>query len=234
MDIQRWETMLRQTADDANLSGGERAALREHLKEAALNEQARGVLRHKAFEIALDRSYAHPPQAVLAWLEDVNKLLLPPTGNAGEHFTEAFFSPGEACVARIINALHGARNSADICVFTITDDRITSAIIAAHKRGIEVRVMTDNEKAFDEGSDVRQLARAGIEVRVDTSTNHMHHKFAVFDRGLLLTGSYNWTLSASRHNQENMISSNDAKLLRAFSQEFERLWKQFAHSPLQG
>jgi cardiolipin hydrolase len=234
MDIQRWETMLRQTADDANLSGGERAALREHLKEAALNEQARGVLRHKAFEIALDRSYAHPPQAVLAWLEDVNKLLLPPTGNAGEHFTEAFFSPGEACVARIINALHGARNSADICVFTITDDRITSAIIAAHKRGIAVRVMTDNEKAFDEGSDVRQLARAGIEVRVDTSTNHMHHKFAIFDRGLLLTGSYNWTLSASRHNQENMISSNDAKLLREFSQEFERLWKQFAHSPLQG
>lgn len=226
--------MLRQTADDARLSGGERAALREHLKEAALNDQARGVLRSKAFEIALEHSYAQPPQAVLAWLESVNKLLLPPTGNEDEHFTEAFFSPGEACVARIINALHGARNSADICVFTITDDRITSAIIAAHKRGIEVRVMTDNEKAIDEGSDVRQLARAGIEVRVDTSTNHMHHKFAIFDRGLLLTGSYNWTLSASRHNQENMIASNDAKLLRAYMGEFERLWKQFAHCALQG
>ena len=232
MDIQKWEAMLRQTADDANLSGGERAALREHLREASLNEQARGVLRHKAFEIALERSYAHAPQAVLAWLEDVNKLLLPPTSNAGEHFTEAFFSPGEACVARIINALNACRNAADICVFTITDDRITTNILAAHRRGINVRVMTDNEKAFDEGSDVRQLARAGVEVRVDTSPNHMHHKFAIFDKGLLLTGSYNWTLSASRNNQENMISSNDAKLLRAFAQEFERLWKQFAQSAL--
>ncbi|CAG0985806.1 phospholipase D [Planctomycetaceae bacterium] len=234
MNIQEWENALRQTADDASLSNGERIALREHLKEAALNEQARGVLRHKAFEIALERIYAHPPQAVLAWLEDVNKLLLPPTGNACEHFTEAFFSPGEACVARIIDALHGARNSADICVFTITDDRITSAILGAHRRGIHVRVMTDNEKAFDEGSDVRQIARAGIEVRVDTSSNHMHHKFAIFDMSVLLTGSYNWTLSASRNNQENIIASNDAKLLRVFAQEFDRLWKQFAHSPLEG
>ncbi len=234
MDIQKWETMLRQTADDANLSGGERAALREHLKEAALDEQARGVLRSKAFAIALERSYAHTPQAVLAWLEDVNKLLLPPAATAGEHFTEAFFSPGETCVARIINALNACRNVADICVFTITDDRITNAIMAAQRRGINVRVLTDNEKAFDVGSDVRQLARAGVAVRVDTSSNHMHHKFAIFDKGLLLTGSYNWTLSASRHNQENMISSNDAKLLRAFAREFERLWQQFAHSPLQG
>ena len=234
MDIQKWEAMLRQTAEDAKLSGGERAALREHLKEAALNDQARGVLRHKAFEIALERSYAHPPQAVLSWLEDINKLLLPPTANADEHFTEAFFSPGEACVVRIINALHASKNAADICVFTITDDRITNAILAVHRRGVKVRVMTDNEKAFDEGSDVRQLARAGIEVRVDTSSNHMHHKFAIFDMSVLLTGSYNWTLSASRNNQENIIASNDAKLLRVFAQEFDRLWKQFAHSPLQG
>lgn len=226
--------MLRQTADDANLSGGERAALREHLREAALSDQARGVLRSKVFEIALERSYAHAPQAVLSWLEDVNKLLLPPTANAGEHFTEAYFSPGETCAARIINALNACRNAADICVFTITDDRITGAIIAAHKRGLTVRVLTDNEKAFDEGSDVRQVARAGIEVRVDTSANHMHHKFAIFDQGLLLTGSYNWTLSASRNNQENIIVSNDANLLRAFTREFERLWKQFANSVLRG
>jgi phosphatidylserine/phosphatidylglycerophosphate/cardiolipin synthase-like enzyme len=232
MDIQKWESMLRQTADDANLSGGERAALREHLKEAALNEQARGVLRSKAFEIALERIYAHPPQDVLEWLEDVNKLLLPPTGNSDEHFTEARFSPGDACVTRIVGDLKSCASTADICVFTITDDRISEAIVDAHKRGVKVRIITDNDKAHDEGSDVYKLAAAGISVRADNSPIHMHHKFALFDKSILLTGSYNWTLGAARNNHENLVASNDGKLLLAFHQEFDRLWNLFEHCEL--
>ena len=35
-------------------------------------------------------------------------------------------------------------------------------ILAAHKRGVKVRIITDNDKAFDLGSDVPRFVQAGI------------------------------------------------------------------------
>jgi phosphatidylserine/phosphatidylglycerophosphate/cardiolipin synthase-like enzyme len=98
----------------------------------------------------------------------------------------------------------------------------------AKRRGIAVRVITDNEKAYDTGSDVLQLANAGIPVLVDDSPYFMHHKFAIFDGEVVLTGSYNWTRGAADNNEENLILSNDRRLLSAFKGEFERLWVRFA------
>lgn len=53
---------------------------------------------------------------------------------------------------------------------------------------------------------------------------HMHHKFAVFDERRMLTGSYNWTRGAARDNQENVVVSDDPRLMKAFGLEFARLW----------
>ena len=83
----------------------------------------------------------------------------------------------------------------------------------------------------DLGSDVARLARSGVSVRFDHSDAHMHHKFAVFDRRLLLTGSFNWTRSASSENHENIVLTSDARLVGAFSREFEALWEAFGRPP---
>lgn len=231
MNAHEWEQMFRQTMADAKLSQGERKALRENLAEAALDEHTRGVLRALAFDVV--RHELNAQTNVLDWLEDVNKLLLPPTGDNNEHKTRVYFSPGEACAQRIVGELKSARRSLDICVFTITDDRVTHAVIDAHRRRVKVRVITDDDKAEDLGSDVRRMAQSGIEVRVDRSRYHMHHKFAVVDSGVVLTGSYNWTLSAARNNEENMVVSNDRKLVLSFAAEFDRLWKEYADNALQ-
>jgi len=82
--------------------------------------------------------------------------------------------------------------------------------------------------SLDLGSDIERLRRSGIEVRTDTSPSHMHHKFAVFDGLMVLTGSYNWTRSAADRNQENLVCSNDPGLVDAFAGTFEQLWSQFA------
>ncbi len=42
-------------------------------------------------------------------------------------------------------------------------------------------------------------------------SGHMHHKFALFDGGRLLTGSYNWTRGAAETNYENVIDTTDPK-----------------------
>ena len=139
---------------------------------------------------------------------------------------EVHFSPGETCLGAILDQLEDARRSIDVCVFTITDDRIARALLAAHERGIKLRVITDNDKANDEGSDVWKLERAGIPVRVDRTEWHMHHKFAVFDGRIALTGSYNWTRGAARNNEENLVLCEDERFVTAFRREFEKLWER--------
>ena len=54
----------------------------------------------------------------------------------------------------------------------------------------------------------------------------MHNKYALFDNRRLLTGSYNWTRSAAKCNEENFIITSDAKLVKAFSCAFEQLWNK--------
>jgi phosphatidylserine/phosphatidylglycerophosphate/cardiolipin synthase-like enzyme len=229
MDIDpgTWDRMLEQTLDDGRLSNSERSALKERIRDAALDDRNRALLRSRAFELARRKLGESRSPELLSWLEDVTKLLLPFSGESGEPFVEAHFSPGEACCRRIMGLLRGARRQAELCVYTITDDRITGEVLAAHRRGVAVRLVTDNEKAYDPGSDTLQLARAGVPVKVDDSPYFMHHKFAIFDGDTLLTGSYNWTRGAADNNEENLILSNDRRLLTAFRGEFERLWAKF-------
>jgi phosphatidylserine/phosphatidylglycerophosphate/cardiolipin synthase-like enzyme len=74
---------------------------------------------------------------------------------------------------------------------------------------------------------VAELAELGIEIAVDASPAHMHHKFAIFDRRIVVTGSFNWTRSATTENNENIVVIEDPAVVQRFSDEFERLWKAF-------
>jgi len=140
--------------------------------------------------------------------------------------TEVFFSPGPDCLGQIVNRFLAARSTVDVCVFTITDDRIARAILDAHRRGVAIRIITDNDKTYDAGSDVERLEAAGIAVKVDRTQFHMHHKFAIFDAARILNGSYNWTRGAAESNEENIVDTGDPIALAAFQAEFNRLWSK--------
>ena len=221
--------ILQQTLDDQRLSRNERRALRDTLKDLIKDKASQLKCHQAAFELARNTIDQGNSSAVLEWLEDVSQVIRQaatpdkPTTDA-----EVVFSPGDHCWQRIASLLKSSRHSIDICVFTITDDRITSAILDAHGRKVAVRIITDNDKAFDRGSDVERLARAGVDVCVDRTRHHMHHKFAIFDRKRLLTGSYNWTRSAASSNEENFIIVDDPRLKTSFQEEFDRLWKELS------
>lgn len=139
--------------------------------------------------------------------------------------SKVYFSPGEGCTAAIISALKNAQKSVDICVFTISDDRISRELIACHQRGVKVRIVTDNDKLQDEGSDIKTFKAKGIPIKTDRTSAHLHHKFALIDGKLLLNGSFNWTRSASQFNHENLVLSYESGLISAFKEEFNQLWK---------
>lgn len=212
-----------ETIDDRRLSSSERKALQEVLKESPLGKRERELLRSKIFEIALSKVSGEENREILEWLYRAYKLLLPESEGAGG---KAFFSPGDDCLDEIIRRIRETKRRLDICVFTISDDRISREIIQAHRAGVKVRIITDDDKTADRGSDIFSLSRAGIEVKMDRSSNHMHHKFALFDNRLVLTGSYNWTRSAADYNYENIMVTDDEKMAAQYGSCFEKLWKE--------
>lgn len=212
---------------DARLSDAERRELMVLLRAAATPEEGLRQVRNRAFGLVRERIGDAQQQGLLKWLDGVARSLDTVRSPVAALRNEAFFSPGLSCLRAIQQRLRAARDSVDICVFTLSDDRISEDVLAAHRRGVKVRIVTDNDKEFDAGSDIDRLRRAGVPVAVDRGPAHMHHKFAVFDSQWLINGSYNWTRSASEHNEENVIMTNDAALVSAFSAQFSLLWNAF-------
>ncbi len=224
MKPEQIDDILARTLDDFRVSRGEKRLLGDLLKETAAGEHDLAFLRHRAFTLARERLITPDSKEVVNWLEEIVKILEPkrerPTAES-----RAYFSPRDDCPRTIAGLFARARRRVDVCVFTITDDRIAEAVMSAHRRGVKLRIITDDDKSLDRGSDVDRLKRAGLAVRVDQSEYHMHHKFALFDRKTLLTGSYNWTRSAAERNEENFIVTQDSRLLDRFSEAFDHLWE---------
>ncbi len=222
------DDILRQTLDDRRLSRGEKAALGALLADKALSQGDLDRLRGRVFAAAREQ-LADPRDAdLIDWIEDTLKVLAAAVPPPAPIRTEAFFSPGEAVRAKIMTLVGEARRTVDVCVFTVTDNDLAGSLEAAHRRGVLVRLISDNDKAEDRGSDVGWLESKGVQVRLDRTPFHMHHKFAIFDRKTLLTGSYNWTRGAAEQNEENIITTEDPALVGVFSERFEELWREFA------
>ena len=221
------DRILKKTLEDFKLSRSEKRVLQRTLTELGADDQHRAYFRHRAFELARSEVLGPQAQGVLDWLEAIVKVLdADESTDASEQRNEAYFSPEDNCPRAITGLLNRTQESVDICVFTITDDRISDSIIETRERGVEVRIISDNDKSADFGSDIKRFERVGVHVVIDQSDHHMHHKFAIFDRRITLTGSYNWTRSAAEYNEENILVTHDPRMARRFQDEFDRLWKK--------
>ncbi|UCH96442.1 MAG: hypothetical protein JSV88_06215 [Candidatus Aminicenantes bacterium] len=219
--LERLIKIFEKTFEDKKFSRAEKQAVTQLLVENySLNKSQRDFLRSKIFDIARERVQSHLDQAVIDWLESASKLLL----DCYDQDSAVYFSPGDRCQRVIIGELRGTLSSVDICVYTISDNLISDEILRCSERNVSVRIVTDDEKVNDVGSDIKILAKAGIDIRIDNSPHYVHHKFAIFDNKRALTGSYNWTRGAAEHNQENILVTNDKRVVYSYKEEFERLW----------
>lgn len=154
-----------------------------------------------------------------------------------EMVVRACFSPEGRCSGHIVREIHQAQREILVAVYAFTSDDLAWALVKARQRGVKVQVVLDKE--FDhknENSKGPFLEQQGLQIRrisgSDTGkgkggTGLMHQKFAVIDRRVVLTGSYNWTLAAERFNNENLLLFRDAApLAEEYRKEFFRLWEK--------
>lgn len=115
-----------------------------------------------------------------------------------------------ALVADIAQATHSIR----VASFDLDLLSITNALVAAHGRGVTVRVSVDGENlAAPEASfAMGRLEDAGIMVFYDRRSAFMHDKIVVLDEHVVWTGSWNLTANDTFRNNNNMLRIDNAQL----------------------
>ncbi|XP_038048677.1 mitochondrial cardiolipin hydrolase-like [Patiria miniata] len=129
--------------------------------------------------------------------------------------------------SRMVGHILKAKQSLDICMYTITNNDLAELVVKLHERGLVVRIITDDEAMNMSGTFIGKFRRAGIQVRRDYSSYLMHHKFVVIDGTTLINGSFNWTCHAVNSNNENVLITNNPEIVEPFIAEYERLWEVF-------
>jgi len=141
--------------------------------------------------------------------------------------TEVYFSPEGRIKERLVQAISESKSSVDIAIFNFTSHNLRAALVKAKKRGVKIRVIADaKQMENDEHSLIGTLMQEGFEVKLlkQQGQGIMHNKFAIFDKKLLSTGSYNWTESAEHKNYENVLFLSSQDVIKAYQKEFDELW----------
>ncbi len=141
---------------------------------------------------------------------------------------KAYFSPSLDCENQIIKLLNNSQKTVDIAVYTMTNRPIMRAIEKAHQRGVKIRIITDKRQADHYSSVATRLYQKNIPIKINTEYEIEHNKFAIFDNDKMITGSFNWTYSASNKNSENcLVISEEPDLISQYEKRFNTLWKTY-------
>jgi phosphatidylserine/phosphatidylglycerophosphate/cardiolipin synthase-like enzyme len=132
-------------------------------------------------------------------------LTLPATGTV-----QAAFTPGDDGGKLITDAIDTAQHQVLVQTFSFTHRKIADALVAAKRRGVDVKVISDkNQIQRIPTSLIWKIAAEGVPVFADSDHDSAHNKVIVIDAGspdpTLITGSFNFTHAAQYKNAENVL-----------------------------
>jgi len=149
----------------------------------------------------------------------------------GEAMTRAFFTSQESIEKELVRLIDASHASIDMALFRFASRPLALAICRARARHVRIRLVLDGHSESEGRSHTLAIAFVSGEVRrLDGKRGGnqgiMHHKFVLFDKNRVVTGSFNWTAGAEHVNYENALLTDTSGVVAAFSREFERLWER--------
>ncbi|MEA3187629.1 MAG: hypothetical protein QOD99_1459 [Chthoniobacter sp.] len=122
---------------------------------------------------------------------------------------QVYFSPKGGCTDAVVRELDSAKKTVCVQAYSFTSTEIATALVAAHKRGVDVKVILDRSQRTERYSSADFLAHAGIPTWIDAKHAIAHNKIMVIDGATLITGSFNFTKAAESNNAENLLVLKD-------------------------
>lgn len=117
------------------------------------------------------------------------------------------FSPNEGSEELVVRAIASARSNIGVAAYSFTSPVIAKALLTAKKRGVDVRVVVDDNCNRSKASiaALNLIASAGIPTRTISRYAIHHDKYMVVDKMTVQTGSFNYSKAAAKSNSENVI-----------------------------
>lgn len=181
-----------------------------------------------------------------AWLDYFDTGPLPAEPKQAAEMLEAAYVTEGAIHNRLLNAIDATASgdAVSIAVFYLSERRLIESLLAAARRGVDVRLILDpNKDAFGREKDgvpnrpvaneLVEKSNRAIQVRwYRTSGEQFHTKLALIhqaNRLHAILGSANFTRrNLADYNLEanfHLLMRDDLALAREFTAYFERLWK---------
>ena len=135
--------------------------------------------------------------------------------------------------SQLIADIEDASNSIDIAAFEWNNPLITEAVVAAYERGVEIRMVVDDEhvledyedaELFDEPAPFGDIIDAGIPFVDDDRGALMHNKFFIIDGSMIWMGSMNYTINGTYRNNNNMLAMRSRRVVEAYQTEFDEMY----------
>lgn len=140
---------------------------------------------------------------------------------------EVYFSPDDGTAAHLVDLIGSAKESIYFLAYSFTADNLADAMLASAKSGVTVMgVFEDLQYRSNTGTEFDRLRTNGVQVRLDGNPYSMHHKVIIIDQGIVATGSYNFSASAEKSNDENTLILYSPEIASLYLAEFERVYNE--------
>ncbi|GAB4510916.1 MAG: phospholipase D-like domain-containing protein [Anaerolineae bacterium] len=127
----------------------------------------------------------------------------------------------------IVDAINNVESTLDIAAFEWNNPALTNAVIEAHERGVQVRMVVDDEHTLeDEDSTIEDILDEDIPVRDDSRGGLMHNKFMIMDSQTVVMGSMNFTVNGTYRNNNNVLVLTAPEAVQAYQTEFNEMFER--------
>ncbi len=170
----------------------------------------------------------------------------------GESLVSLQFSPtsqrqtwSETTNGSIAKALTTAQKSVDLALFVFSEQNLSNTLQTLQPKNVQIRTLIESDFAYrnySEGLDMLGVALSQncqfsaenrpwqvpletVGVPILPPGDRLHHKFALIDDTIVITGSHNWSAAANQNNDEALIIVQNPTIAAHFRREFDRLYQ---------
>ncbi|GAB4420871.1 MAG: phospholipase D-like domain-containing protein [Anaerolineales bacterium] len=177
------------------------------------------------------QNYPNPAESPDRTLPVLTEVTLPAGYGAESSWIDIYFTDPDSPLAaqetggvdeKLVQAIDSARLTLDIAIYSISLRSVRDAILRAHDRGVQVRMVM--ESGNRDRSAPQVLEDAGIPILGDRREGLMHNKFVIIDRSEVWLGSMNFTYSGAYDDNNHLVHIRSSKIAENYTAEFEEMF----------
>jgi phosphatidylserine/phosphatidylglycerophosphate/cardiolipin synthase-like enzyme len=130
------------------------------------------------------------------------------------------FTPRDTCATHMVREVEAAKKTILVQAYYLTSARLAKALVHAQKRGVEVRVMLDNQ-GRGRSSVVDFIAHSGMPIWVGSCCAATRQQILIIDGETLVTGTFS-ALAAGETSSENLLVLRSPELAMRYATNWEK------------